>query len=170
MTDNWNGEGYDAEVSSGGGLWLRLKKRGDKVRLRLCSSPCRYTETYTKDDGTEETKRKVSWLAIQKEVVNGQPSKRVVVFQNGPMVYGILRDLDADEAWGDPRLYDISVERTEESGKYYTVTPLPKPMGPISAEEQELLNTAAVDWPAICLKSRGETPGGTGPDDEDPFA
>jgi hypothetical protein len=154
-TDGWEGEGYDAEAGSGGGLWLRLKKRGEKVRLRLVSTPCRFVDTL-EDEKTGESKqiRKVAWLAIHKEIINGQPSRRVVVFSNGPMVYGILKDLQEDENWGDPTQYDITVERTEESGKYYVVTPLPKPIGPISEEERALVAAADVDWPAICRKQR----------------
>jgi hypothetical protein len=173
MSDDWAGEGYDAEASSGGGLWLRLKKRGEKVRLRLVSAPCRYTDTFDKDDGTKETRKRAAWLAIHKEIVDGKPSKRVVIFQNGPMVYGILKDLAEDENWGDPTQFDITVERTEESGKYYVVTPLPKPIGPITDDERQLITAAAIDWPAVCNKGKNtETPYArpTKDEEDDPFA
>lgn len=172
--DGWGGQGYDADAGTGGGLWLRLKKRGEKVRLRLVSPPCRYTDSFEdRESGEVQQKRKVSWLAILKEVINGQPSKRVVIFTNGPMVYGILKDLAEDENWGDPTQYDITVERTEESGKYYVVTPLPKPIGPISDEERAMVNAAQIDWPAVCLKGKNADRGhASGPavDPDDPFA
>jgi hypothetical protein len=172
--DAWAGSGYDAEASSGGGMWLRLKKKGEKVRLRIVSAPFRYTDTI--DDtitGEKVQKRKVSWLAILKEVINGQASKRVVVFTNGPMVYGILKDLSEDENWGDPMQFDVTIERTEESGKYYVVTPLPKPIGPISDEERRLIEDANIDWPAVCTKNRqsaASNQSNSGNDPDDPFA
>lgn len=174
MSDGWEGAGYEAEAGSGGGLWLRLKKRGEKVRLRLVTPPYRFVQTFQNSEtGAAEPKRRVAWLAIHKEVVDGKATKRVVIFQNGPMVYGILKDLAEDENWGDPTQYDVTVERTEESGKYYVVTPLPKPIGPISAEEQALVDAAAIDWPAVCTKSKGTGQADGAPphsDDDDPFA
>lgn len=173
--DDWEGSGYDVEASSGGGLWLRLKKKGEKVRLRLCSAPYRWTDTYTEEDGTTKQRKKCAWLVIHKEMVNDKPLKSVRIFQGGPMVYGALKDLADSEEWGSPLLYDVTVERTEEPGKYYVVTPLPKPMGELSEDEKALLAAANIDWPSVCMKNRGSgsgDPGPTPPDDpdSDPFA
>jgi hypothetical protein len=174
MSD-WEGSGYDASAGGSGGLWLRLKEKGEKVRLRLVTPPCRYQDTFEdKVTGVKETKRRVSWLAILKEVVNGEAVKRVVIFTNGPMVYGILKDLSEDENWGDPTTYDVTIERTEESGKYYVVTPLPKPIGPISDDERAMVADANIDWPAVCIKNKqapqSNTGGRSSQNDDDPFA
>ena len=169
MSTDWDGEGYEAEASTGG-IFLRLKSKGEKVRLRLCSTACRYTDTFEDQRTGEKTiRKKASWLAILKEIVSGQPSKRVVVFTGGPMIYGALKELSESEDWGDPTQYDITVERTEEQGRYYVVTPLPKPpIGPMHADERALLEEAAIDWPAICVKGK---PGYAAQSAEhDPFA
>jgi hypothetical protein len=179
MSDSWSGTGYDAEASTGGGLWLRLKKKGDKARVRLVSIPYRWVEKYTDQTGKNIEARKAAWLAIHKEVLNGTPLKSVVVFSSSAMVYGAVRTLAESEDWGDPTGYDIVVERTEESpAKYYTVTPIPRGMGPLTEEDLEMVKAANIDWPNICIQAiakKADAPPNhsdrdTPPEEEDPFA
>lgn len=171
-SDNWNGTGYDAETGNSGGLYFRLKTKGQRARLRLVSACYRYTDTLTQN-GEAKTIRKAAWVAILKEIVDGKPQKRVVIFQNGPMVYGLVKDLNDSAEWGDPQEYDIEVTRTEEQGKYYTVTPLPKPMGPISDEERAMVAEANINVVEACRTKdthAGGTIGDQGTGEYDPFA
>lgn len=171
MSDNWTGTGYNAEASTGGGLYLRLKKKGEKVRLRLVSDCYRYTDVLPAKDG-EEAKilRKAAWVAIHKFMEGGKPQKKVVVFTNGPMVYGLIKDLAENEAWGDPKLFDIEIERTEEAGKYYTVQPLPKPIGPLSEDEAAMVAEAGIDLVKACTgESGGSQADPPAEEAEDPF-
>lgn len=186
MADNWEGSGYEVEASSGGGLWLRLKKKGDKARLRFVSIPYRWTEEYTDNTGKNIVAKKAAWLAIHKETINGQVEKSVVIFSSSAMVYGVIRDLHDSDDWGDPRNYDITVERSEESpAKYYIVTPIPKGMGPLSDEDKKLVADAGINWPQDCIDAIAKQAAKDGPtsgaaaaptakakagDDNDPFA
>lgn len=148
------GTGYGVEVPKTGGIYLRLKDKDEKVRLRLVSEPLHFVDVIPggADDGSDKLVNKVAWIAIHKFVENGKAARKVVCFQSGPMVYGHVKDLAEHESWGDPKLYDIEVTRTEVKGKYYTVAPLPKPIGPISKEEAELVAEANLDLNALCMK------------------
>lgn len=171
MSDNWTGQGYEAEASQGGGVYLRLKQKGQTVRLRLVSEAYRYMDTIEdRENQTSKQIRKVAWIAIAKELVNGQPQKRVVVFQAGPMVYGLIRDLRESPDWGDPRNYDIGITRTEEQGRYYSVTPFPKPIGPITESEQQMVAEANIDLVAACTRGHEPGPANGQTGEDDPFA
>lgn len=167
--DNWTGEGYEAPTPGGsGGIHFRLKTKGQKARMRLVSAAYRYYQHFEKD-GVTESKPRASWMAILKEIVNGKVEKRVVVFHGGPMIYGLIRDLNENESWGDPTLYDIEVERTEETGKYYTVTPMPKPMGPISDEDVDLVADSGINLIEACTKGKDTSDAG-GTEPYDPYS
>ena len=143
--DNWTGEGYDAKAGSGDGKFLRLKEKGQEVRLRLATNAYRYIDVYTdKDTGKTEQRRKVAWGAIVKEKdADGKMTKRAVVFVNGPQVYGCVQDLTKEEEWGDPMTYDLKITRSEDSpAKYYTVVPLPTQNKDLTPDEKALLKEA----------------------------
>lgn len=152
--DNWTGSGYDAKVG-GGGVYFRLKEKGDTAKLRLVSEPFRYVDIFKDPKDGDKLQNAVAWVAILKEF-NGETEGRVVCFQSRPMVYGHVKDLAENADWGDPKLYDIKVTRTEEAGKYYTVQALPKPIGPITKEEAQMVSAANLDLAKLCLK---EIPG-----------
>ena len=153
------GSGYGVELPKGGGVYLRLKEKDEKVRLRLVSEPLHFHDVIPGkgDDGGDKIVTKVAWIAIHKFMEGGKATKKVVCFQSGPMVYGLVKDLAEHESWGDPKLYDIEITRTEEKGKYYTVAPLPKPIGPLSAEETRLVEEADLDLQKLCLKDIPQT-------------
>lgn len=153
------GTGYGVEIPKGGGVYLRLKEKDEKVRLRLVSDPLHFHDVIPGkgDDGGDKIVTKVAWIAIHKFMESGKPQKRVVCFQGGPQIYGHVKDLAEHESWGDPKLYDIEVTRTEEKGKYYTVTALPMPVGPLSAEERQLVTDANLDLQKLCLKDIPQT-------------
>lgn len=164
--------GYGVEVPKSGGVYLRLKEKGEKVRLRLVSDPIHFHDVIKGkgEDGGDKIVNKVAWIAIHKFVEGGKPTKSVVCFQSGPMVYGLVKDLAESDDWGDPKLYDIEVTRTEESGKYYTVIALPKPMGPLSTEEQKLVDEANLDLVKLCVKEGVSAPASSNePESADPF-
>jgi hypothetical protein len=164
MSNDWGGTGYDSVPEPSTGIYFRLTSKGQTARLRLVSEPYLFVDHLP--DG--KPLNKAAWIAILKEMVDGKPSKRVVIFQAGPMVLYSVRDLARSEEWGDPTQYDLQITRTEEAGKYYTVLPMPKPMGPISADEQALVDTAAIDLKAACTKKKDN--GGNGhADTYDPF-
>jgi hypothetical protein len=150
--DDWSGTGYDAKPGGSGGVYLRLKEKGEKVRVRIVSDCYRYMDFIPQPDGSEKPVKRAAWLVIHKELVDGKPVKSVKVFQNGPMVYGLVKDLTENPEWGDPSQYDIEIARTEEQGKYYTVLAMPKPFGPISDEEQTLVIEADIDLEKACSK------------------
>lgn len=152
MSD-WSGSGYDAEVTKSDGLFFRLKDKGQTARLRLVSPPHRYEDVLP--DG--KMVRKCAWIAILKEMVSGKPNLRAVVFQASPMVYGAVKDLAESEDWGDPTQYDVQVTRTEEQGKYYTVVPIPKPMGPITEEQAAMVAEKNIDLAKVCAPKAKQT-------------
>lgn len=168
--DNWTGDGYDAPAGQGGGIYLRLKEKGQKVRLRLVSAAYRYIDILQQGEDSK-TLRKAAWVAIYKEqVAPGKVEKRVVVFQSSPMVYGLIKELDENEGWGDPQTYDIEVCRTEEQGKYYTVTPMAKPIpGPISDEDKALVAEADINLREACAPKSAALPA-SDPNAYDPHA
>lgn len=175
--DAWTGTGYDADPPRGDSIYLRLKDKGETVRIRLVSEPYRFVDVI-EDKGEKKPINKIGWIAIHKYMEGGKPQKKVVVFQGGPMIYGFVKDLAEHKEWGDPKLYDIEVTRTEQAGKYYTVAALPKPMGPISPEEEQMVQDANLDLIKLCTPKDGAGAGReqsgysteAKPDDYDPFA
>lgn len=171
----WQGSGYDHERPIETGLFYRLTDKGEIARLRLVTPPYRYMSTIQKNGKPEPTER-VAWLAILKGLVNGQVTQKTVIFQAGVMVYNAVRDLYLDKDWGDPTQYDIEVERTQKAGAYYSVTPKPRPSGPLTESQQALvLDTTGSAEPFEYLKHRiieVESKGRTGStsDGFDPYA
>lgn len=169
--------GYDTPESSAGN-YLRLESKGQKVRIRIVSPPLKFVEEKTfpdKKTGVETTKTvtQYAWLVIHKELVNNEPVKTVKGYKAGAQVYGLIYDLVKNPEWGDPRLYDLEITRTEEHGKYYAVQPLPRPIGPLSEELQKLVDESGLDLKALFLGAPADegAPHPAGDDDEkDPFA
>lgn len=171
--------GYDVDYDNGGGgLFLRLKEKGQSVRVRLVSEPLHWTETtdkITDEEGNPKELKKVAWVVILKDLVDGKPVKSVKVYEGGPMVYNAIKALAKSDDWGDPTTYDLTITRTEKQGSYYTVHPNPKPMGPISAEEAELVKAAGIvlaDTVGPNRKAKADGGGSSagGSDEYDPFS
>lgn len=165
--------GYDAPPRSAGGKYLRLTAKGDSARIRIVSAPYKFQETFEdKQKGGMKTADRWAWVVIHKELVAGKVERSVKGFKVGRMIYDLIYDLLFNSDWGHPGEYDITVTRTEEKGKYYTVQPHPKPIGPINAEEQALVNEADLDLVAMFAEN-GESaempPAGNPPPEEDPF-
>lgn len=170
-----NPYGYDAvdEVPVSGGRYLSFGK-GDKgrvIQMRLASEPvyilnhwvlgsdgrstpivCKGEDCpYCKEDiPPKERLKKVSlwgWVVIDRED-NG-----VKLFSGPFTIASQIKEISelvdkktGKPVWGNPTLYDIQIERTEEPGKnYYRVTPMPEGKGKeITKEEKEAVESADI--------------------------
>lgn len=162
--------GYDYEPSTNTGPYLNLKNKGDKARIRIASYPIMWDDEYQ----GKPTKR-FAWAVIHKQSVNGEVVKEAKAFRAGSLIYNAVRTLLHDSDWGDPRGYDIEIERTEKDNAFYTVTP--KPNGkPISEEEKALFDehgfSEKPDWANTWLEKLylSKKDGATTDDTSDPFA
>jgi hypothetical protein len=133
---------YDYEPETGSGNFLRMKKKGDKVKFRIASKPVQFRRMYQ-----DKEKQMFAWIVIDRE--DGKPK----VFQAGVSVYLQIRNFALEEDWGDPMKYDFTIERTEAStANYYAVTPSPK-HSDITDEEKQAITDAKIDLIAICAKT-----------------
>ncbi len=162
--------GYDAPAS-GSGVYLRLKAKGDKARIRIASRPFKFTEQY-EANGDRPAREGVAhaWVVIHKELTDGKPVATVKAFKAGSMIYGLIYDLVKNPDWGDPTQYDIEITRTEQEGRYYTVQPLPKPMGAISEAHQALVAEANLNLNALFVEREQKSEANGDSTSEDPFA
>jgi hypothetical protein len=117
--------------------YLRLKSKGDQVKIRLVSDPINFLEDYK-----GESQERFAWIVIDRadETIKG--------FKSGVMIYKAIKRYAQDEDWGDPTKYDFTIVRTEEQGSYYTVTPSPK-MSSITAEEKTKIEESGIDLVAL---------------------
>jgi hypothetical protein len=154
----------DIEV---GGRYLSFRK-GDKgriIQLRLASKPMYVIQHWVLGDDGRQTPilckgeecaycgkdvppkerldkiAKWGWVVIDRE--DGKPK----VFTGPTLIARKIRKLVGDEDWGDPFLYDVKIERTEEpGGSYYNVTPVPKGKGePITEAEKKVIEDGKFD-------------------------
>lgn len=136
--------GYDVPIG-GGGNYLTLTSKGQKERVRLLFAPIVFEETFPEGGKFEsETAKRAAWVALKRNSDGSEP----VTFKASAMVYKAVQKLFRNEDWGDPSEYDVVVERTEEKGAYYLVTPT-KPK-PLTDEEKaavaEFVGADADDW------------------------
>jgi hypothetical protein len=158
---------------SGSGKYLSFKK-GDKgriIQIRIASEP-RYINQHwitdvsgkqspincTGDDcaycgkqvAPKEKLQKVAkwgWIVIDRE------DEEVKVFTGPTLIARSVKEISElrniktkNLMWGDPRTYDLQIERTEEPGKgYYKVTPIVEGKGDLTPEEQEKVANAGYD-------------------------
>lgn len=124
--------GYDYDPVSNS-PYLRLTSKGDKVKIRLVSTPIHFTEEYEGKEG-----EKFAWIVIDRS------TGEVKAFKGGVMIYKAIKTYFLDEDWGDPTKYDLTITRTEEKGNYYTVSPSPK-KSDITEEEKKEIEEADID-------------------------
>lgn len=134
---------YDFEPREAPSVFLKLKEKGDKVLIRLASPPYREPKVWKIDSKppmgvepmlqlSEEQWRTIyrdpdynvtetfSWKVLDR--VSGQAK----IFTGTPGVYKTIKKYAEMDGWGDPKNYDIQIERTEQPGpSYYAVTPMP---------------------------------------------
>lgn len=134
---------YDFEPRQAPSVFLSLKEKGDTVTVRLASSPYREPKVWKEgvrtpmkpDDVTKLTQK--YWVAMMRDpefniaevfhwVVIDRDSGQAKIFSSTAGVYKSIKKYAEMDAWGDPRTYDLQVERTENPGPgYYQVTALP---------------------------------------------
>lgn len=171
-----NPYGYDVvnEVKFGGGRYLSFKKgdKGKVIQIRLASEPkyaiqhwilqstgkqlpvvcgkeaCSYCG---KDVPAEERLDKTAlwgWIVIDREDGQAKVFTGPTLIARKVKEFSELKDKKTGKPiWGNPLLYDLMIERTEEPGAaYYSVTPVPEGKGKdITAKEKELVKKADFD-------------------------
>ncbi len=128
-------DGYDYEPKDTG-LYLKLKKKGDRAKIRLTSVPIHFQE-----DFEGKANERFAWVVIDK---TDPKDIRARAFKAGVMVYKLIKELALNEDWGDPTGYDLTITRTEEQGNYYTLTPSPN-KSPLSDDEKQLVKDADIN-------------------------
>lgn len=141
-------------------IFLRLKTKGDKILVRLGSAPFREPKIWKAEGNappmdaeqmvrlTEDQWRRIyrdpeynvsevfHWKVIDRD------NQQAKIYTGTPMIYNQIKKFADTAGWGDPRSYDLQIERTEKPGSYYEVTPMPDKT-PITDRELYLLE--AVD-------------------------
>lgn len=125
--------GYDYEPKENS-PYLRLKSKGDKIKIRLVSDPIHFEES----DMNGKPAERFAWVVIDRS--DGE----IKAYKAGVQVYKEIKKYAIDEDWGDPTGYDFTIERTEETGRYYAVTPSPNKK-PLSTEEKKTVETSEID-------------------------
>lgn len=124
-------------------VFLKLKEKGDKVVIRICGPPFREPKIYQEADNTFIDREEIAsfteddWRKVYQDPdvtvsevyhwpVIDRSSGRAKFYTGTGGIFNQLKDLDSNENWGDPKAYDVEIERTESPGKYYyKVTALP---------------------------------------------
>lgn len=134
---------YDYDPKEKPSDYLRLKKKDDKITIRLSSAPFREVTVWAENAKAPMDDDKISllsqrdWIAIYQNpeltvneaftwTVIDRADGRAKIFTGTPGIYKSIKEYAVMPAWGDPQGYDLQIERTEEPGRsYYKVTPLP---------------------------------------------
>lgn len=166
--ENYKETDWDEQRPKATGAYLRLSEKGQKIKVRIVSKPIAFTKVFTKDDGTEDRKPMYAVKCIYRNTE--EKRNEVKGFEFTGMVYDAIQTLFQDADYGNPIGYDIEVCRTEEKGRYYTVTP--KPPKPLTEEEKGLVASSDVDLYRMYVDNESEgAPSASDPDpDDDPFA
>jgi len=140
--DDWG----DADL--GGGDYLKLEE-GSNIG-RVFTKPYQFYIVWTEDASGKKRKfrsavencplvqrgekAKPQWMVGYLSRKTGKPQ----ILEMGPQIYKGILTLKKKEVWGDPRRYDIDIERmAPNSQPLYVVSPLPAK--PLVDEEKELI-------------------------------
>lgn len=147
---------YNYEPKQADSVWLKLKEKGDIVTIRLTGPPYRepkvWKEGVTRPIETDKVLAltEAQWMNIFREPdynvaevfhwqVIDRDSGLAKIFTGTPGIYKQIKKFAEMPAWGDPKTYDLQIERTEAPGlNYYSVMALPN-KEPLSDKEQRLL-------------------------------
>lgn len=172
MEDTNFGYGDVDEVvkeQGGGGKYLQFKK-GDKgrvIQIRIASEPkyvnqhwadskplgnctgedCQYCGKDVPAKDKIQKTAKWGWIVIDRE------DEEVKIFTGATQIArsikdnSELRNMSTKKLmWGDPRGYDIQIERTEVPGAgYYKITPVVGSQAPLTPEEQAKVDACGYD-------------------------
>jgi hypothetical protein len=149
---------YGYEPKTAPSIFLRLKSKGDKVQIRIGSSPYREPKIW-RAEGNQPPMRDEDMVRLTEEqwkVIYRDPQynpgevfhwkvidrddEKAKIYTGGTMIYKAVKKYADTPGWGDPRGYDIVVERTEQPGNYYEITPLPN-KSPLTDREQNILES-----------------------------
>lgn len=148
---------YDFEPRVAPSLFLKLKEKGDKVLIRLASSPYREPKIWKVEGGPPMDPTKAvdlsedQWRRLMGDpdyniteafywVVIDRESGTAKIFTGTAGVYKNIKKYAEMEGWGDPTTYDFQIVRTENPGpSYYEVTALPNKEA-LSEKEQKLVD------------------------------
>lgn len=134
---------YDYEPKAKPSKFLRLKDKGQVVKVRIASKPYRNVKVWkegirepmsdeqaaqmdaeawykTLADPDSSVTENFVWAVIDRE--DNQPR----YLQATAGIYKSIKEYAAHSDWGDPTSYDITITRTEQPGRgYYSVMPSP---------------------------------------------
>lgn len=158
------GTSEDGGVITGNELWVTTEKGESKpVRIPLQNSFSAAVLSRARvrpEDGSKETP-KVFWAM---KVWNPANRRVEILSINQKGVRAAIQSLVNNPKWGDPREYDITVERTETNGKVeYLTTPNPKEK--LDEETLKLAKLGAMQIDLDALFATEDNPYGG-----DPFA
>lgn len=157
---------YDFDPRQAPSIFLKLKEKGDKVLIRLASSPFREPKVWKENERKPLDSElmlkltKAQWLAMYREpefnvteifhwVVWDRESSQAKIFSGTPGIYKSIKKYAEMPDWGDPIGYDFQIERTEAPGAgYYEVTGIPT-KEPLEDKEQK-----ATEAMVITLKEK----------------
>jgi hypothetical protein len=168
MTNVQHGEVEWGDSSSGSSnkennkdLYLKLEQGSNKVRI--LTKPQKYmTHKGVKKVGEQGFGRKIpcskengscplcdKGLKAQTRYLVGVLDRKTNAYKVLDISYGVFQDiknLNADDIWGDPTKYDISliVDKNAAPAKYYTVQPIPHK--PLSAAEQVIRDNVDMEY------------------------
>lgn len=152
---------YAFEPREAPSIYLKLKKKGDAVLIRIVSPPYREPKVWRIEGGpplspAEAVKlTEKHWQAFYRDPdynitevfhwkVIDRNSGMVKIFSGTAGIYKQIKKFADTPGWGDPTAYDIVVERTEQPGpSYYTVTPMPDKTQ-LTAKERDLAETISM--------------------------
>lgn len=133
---------YEYEPKSKPSQYLRLKTKGEEVRIRIVSKPYRTPQIWQENarapmpDDQMSGLRAEDWYRFMGDptytinetycwAVIDRSDGKARIFQATAGVYKNIKKYDQDPDWGNPKDYDIKITRTEEPGaSYYAVVPL----------------------------------------------
>lgn len=122
--------GYEYEPKQNS-IFLTLKNRDDQVKIRLVSIPVHFTDEYQ-----GKSFENFAWKVIDRT------TGEVKAFKANGSVYGKIKKLAEDEAWGDPQTYDLTISRPEEKGDdYFKVEPSKEKSSITDVEKEMIVNT-----------------------------
>lgn len=144
---------WDRKPREPGSIWLKLKAKGDKIRIRIAASPYREVQIWPSERGGQRLDQEMvnaftegQWVSVMSNpdwnvsevyylLVIDRADSQPKIYTTSGAVYGKIRDFATDPEWGNPMGYDITVERTEDPGKsYWKVTPSPMKSELMSSE------------------------------------
>lgn len=152
---------YDRKPMEPPSQFLRLKSKGESVRIRIASSPFRELKVWPAVGNEPPLKSEVladlssgQWMRLMSNpdynvsevyhfIVIDKADGAAKIFTTTGGVYGKVRDYATNTEWGDPKGYDLTITRTENPGKnYYEVVPSPNKSDLLTSD---LLKVEAID-------------------------